>query len=140
VKVSLEQVLAPLWPWLEAAAPEEGCAVLLEGPGGFRLQLMRNARTGEAARRGFAFLDAEWLACLREAERLGERVAWIIHSHVEGGTELSREDRDAAALVPGACWLVVRIRGGRVDGCALHQAPGESSVFGGLGRERLKID
>lgn len=127
------EVLEPLWPWLEQAVPEEGCAVLLEGPAGFRLALMRNARTGELARRGFAFRDEDWLRCLREADLRGERVAWIIHSHVEGGLELSWEDREAAARVPGAHWLVVRLRAGRVDGCALHRAPGEPSVFGGLG-------
>ncbi len=134
MKVPLAEVLEPLWPWLERAAPEEGCAVMLEGPAGWRLQLMDNARTGEAARRGFAFRDEDWLGCLREADLRGERVAWIIHSHVEAGVELSVEDRDAAARVPGAHWLVVRLRAGRVDGCALHRAPGEPSVSGGLGR------
>lgn len=123
------EVLAPLWPHLERCAPAEGCAVLLRGPSGDRLQVMRNV-----APAGFAFDDGEWLALLREASLRGDQVAWIIHSHVDGAPSLSAEDRASARLHPGVDWLVVSLRAGRVDACALHRGAGESRVSRGLDR------
>ena len=123
------EVLAPLWPHLERCAPAEGCAVLLCGPSGGRLHLMKNV-----AAAGFAFDDGEWLALQRAARLGGEQVAWIIHSHVDCAPSLSAEDRASARLHPGVDWLVVSLREGRVDACALHRGAGGSRVSGGLGR------
>lgn len=108
--------------------------MLLEGPAGWRLRLMTNARRGAAARVGFSFEDDEWLACLREADLRFEQVAWIIHSHLDGGLELSAEDLAGTRATPWAAWLVVRLREGRVDACALHPPPAEFKGSGDLER------
>jgi len=127
-----EQVLSPLWPHLEACAPKEGCALLWRGPDGERLQLMRNAAPAVAARTGFQLDEAEWLSASLRAERGGERLAWIIHSHVDRAPWLSGEDRAAASLHPGVGWLVVSLLGRHADACALYPSPGDSRVSGGL--------
>ena len=82
---------------------------------------------------GFALEDAEWWALLRQADARGERVQWIIHSHVDLPPALSAEDRAAMRLLPGVDWLVVSLRSGQVDGCALHLGAGDSRVSKGLG-------
>jgi len=127
-----DAVLAPLWPHLEACVPAEGCALLWHGPGGHRLQLMRNALPPGQARTGFCLDDAEWLAGSFCAAREGETLQWIIHSHLDLPPFMSDEDRAAARLHPGVGWLVVSLRAGRVDACALHLQAVESRVSGGL--------
>lgn len=127
-----EEVLAPLWPHLEDCAPAEGCALLWYGPGGHRLQLIRNALPPRQARTGFRLDEAEWLAGTLRAAREGETLQWIIHSHPDRSPLLSDEDRAAARLHPGVGWLVVSLRAGRVDACALSPQPADSRVSGGL--------
>jgi proteasome lid subunit RPN8/RPN11 len=106
--------------------------VLWDGPAGPRLQLMRNAASSPEARARFRFDDAEWLEAVLRAARGGESLLWIIHSHVDRPPELSGEDLGTARLYPGVGWLVVSLRAGRVDACALHLRAAESRVSGGL--------
>lgn len=123
-----EPVLAELVRHLGAALPEEGVAVLLGQEDRIRLVPMANAQAAHHARDPEAFpgtartafsLDPRaWLALLREADRAGERVLAIAHSHPDGGTHFSAEDRRWAApggepLLPGVAHLVVAFEAGQ---------------------------
>jgi molybdopterin-synthase adenylyltransferase len=124
------QVLSDAVGHLEACYPEEGCGVVLEGPAGARWLALPNAYTRWAAlepaafprdaRSAFVFEPGHWLALLREADRQGERVACIVHSHPDAPAAFSAEDAAQAApdglpLVPGAAHLVVSVRRGKVE-------------------------
>jgi len=59
------------------------------------------------------------LRVLRELEATGGEVAAVWHSHVEVGAYFSAKDRadavvDGVQQVPGAAYLVLSVRGGRV--------------------------
>ncbi len=121
-------VLDELVRHLSAALPDEGCAVLLGRGDGVRLVPMENAQARHHARDPEAFprtariafsLDPRaWLALLREADRTGERILAIAHSHPDGGSGFSAEDRrwaapDGRPLLPGVAHLVIAFQGSR---------------------------
>lgn len=123
-----EPVLAELLRHLAAVLPDEGCAVLVGRDDRVRVVPMENAQAAQHARDPEAFprtartafsLDPRaWLAVLREADRAGERVLAIAHSHPEGGSGFSAEDRHRAApdgqpLLPGVAHLVIAFEAGR---------------------------
>jgi proteasome lid subunit RPN8/RPN11 len=120
-------VLAELVRHLSAALPDEGCAVLLAVEDRVRLVPMRNAQAAHHARdpqafprtahTAFSFDPRAWLDLLREADRTGERVVAIAHSHPEGGAGFSAEDRrwaapDGQPLLPGVAHLVIAFQAG----------------------------
>lgn len=114
--MSAPEWLAEVCAALERAHPHEGCGVVLEGPQGARVQVLRNASAGDP-RLGFAFAPREWLRTSMEAEARGERVGWVFHSHVDGPAYLSAADRVAAApggqlLLPGVLQLVIGMQAG----------------------------
>src|SRR5262249_34267653 len=119
-------VLTELVRHLSRALPDEGCAVLLARGDQVRLVPMENAQARHHARDPEAFprtartafrLDPHaWLALLREADRTGERILAIAHSHPDGGAGFSAEDRrwaapDGQPLLPGVAHLVIAFRG-----------------------------
>jgi proteasome lid subunit RPN8/RPN11 len=121
-------VLGELIRHLAKALPNEGCAVLVGRQDRVRVIPMQNAQSAHhardpeafprSARAAFSFDPHAWLAVLRDADRAGERVLAIVHSHPEGGSGLSAEDRRQAApdgqpLLPGVAYLVVAFEGGR---------------------------
>jgi len=121
-------MLTELVRHLSAALPDEGCAVLLGREDQVRLVPMENAqarhhaRDPEAfprtARTAFSLDPRAWLALLREADRTGERILAIAHSHPESGAGFSAEDRrwaapDGQPLLPGVAHLVIAFQGGR---------------------------
>jgi proteasome lid subunit RPN8/RPN11 len=123
-----EPVLRALLDHLTSALPDEGCAVLVGRADRVRLVPMENAQAAHHARDPQAFsrtartafsLDPRaWLGVLREADRADERVLAIAHSHPDGGTHFSGEDRrwaapDGLPLLPGVAHLVVAFSGGR---------------------------
>jgi proteasome lid subunit RPN8/RPN11 len=123
-----DSVLAELLRHLAAALPDEGCAVLVGRDDQVRVAPMENAQTAQHARDPEAFprtartafsLDPRaWLSLLREADRAGERILAIVHSHPEGVPRFSAEDRRQAApdgqpLLPGVAHLVIAFEGGR---------------------------
>ena len=123
-----EAVLRALLIHLASALPDEGCAVLVGRDDDVRLvpvenaQATHHARDPEAfprtARTAFSLDPRAWLGLLREVDRTGERVLAIAHSHPDGGTHFSGEDRRSAApdglpLLPGVAHLVVAFSGGR---------------------------
>jgi proteasome lid subunit RPN8/RPN11 len=121
-------VLTELVRHLSAALPDEGCAVLLAREDQVRLVPMENAqgrhhgRDPDAfprtARTAFSLDPRAWLDLLREADRTGERILAIAHSHPDGGSAFSAEDRrwaapDGQPLLPGVAHLVIAFRAGK---------------------------
>ncbi|MDY7227948.1 Mov34/MPN/PAD-1 family protein [Hyalangium rubrum] len=115
---------------LEAMYPQEGCGVILRaGPSGpWRVRPLRNAydryhaadpvRFPHTSRTAYHFELQEWLAVNEEADALGEQVACVFHSHVNGFAGFSAEDRAQAApaglpVLPGVSYLVVAVLEGR---------------------------
>ena len=123
-----EVVLRALLDHLASALPDEGCSVLVGRDDHVRLVPMENAQAAHHARDPEAFprtartaysLDPRaWLGLLRDVDRTGERVLAIAHSHPDGETHFSGEDRrwaapDGLPLLPGVAHLVVAFSGGR---------------------------
>jgi [CysO sulfur-carrier protein]-S-L-cysteine hydrolase len=121
---------------LESTWPREGCGVLLRqgARGPWRCRPLRNVqddlhaqdarRFPRTSRDAYAFDPREWLGVLLEAERRGEDVVCVFHSHVEGPADFSPEDRRQAAptgqpLLPGVSYLVVAIHSGCASQAAL---------------------
>jgi proteasome lid subunit RPN8/RPN11 len=74
----------------------------------------------------YLFEPREWLALHEEADALGEQVACVFHSHVNGSANFSAEDRAQAApagqpLLPGVSYLVVAVDRGRATEARLFQ-------------------
>jgi proteasome lid subunit RPN8/RPN11 len=115
----------------EARFPEEACGLVFEGPKGKRAQAMVNVidryhvrdpnHFPRNARTGYLMEPREQLAALEAAERDGERLCAIFHSHVDVGAYFSKEDLAMAvtdegeALYPGVEYLVLSVRAGHCD-------------------------
>lgn len=92
-----------------ARYPEEACGVVLRTAMSSRGRWLRVVPMANAARREerrvrFAFDDHAWLRLLKELEPRGEELAYIYHSHAEGGAALS--DRDVREAAPSGRVLV----------------------------------
>jgi [CysO sulfur-carrier protein]-S-L-cysteine hydrolase len=115
----------------ERCYPKEACGLIFEGPKGARVVPMENVidryherdpqrfpRTGAT---GYLIDPLRQLAALEAAERDGERLISVFHSHVEVGAYFSEEDRamaltdGGAPLLPGVSYLVLSVRRGRCD-------------------------
>ncbi|WP_341868226.1 M67 family metallopeptidase [Corallococcus sicarius] len=114
------EVLAQVIRHLEAAWPQEGCGVILQGRAGeegtWRVVPLPNA--SPTPRVAYAFTLEAWLQVCRDAEARQETVACVFHSHVDTAAVFSAEDRQRAApdgipLLPGVSYVVVAIQGGR---------------------------
>jgi proteasome lid subunit RPN8/RPN11 len=105
--------------------PEECCGVLLGTAGGppqqavrlTNVQSLRRSR-GESeldAGHGFWMDEAELLATLRDAERRGQELMAVYHSHIDTDAYLSHADvagalgPDGRPLYPGAAQIVVSV-------------------------------
>ncbi|MFL5319696.1 MAG: Mov34/MPN/PAD-1 family protein [Myxococcaceae bacterium] len=128
--------LGPLLRHLEACYPNEGCGVILKGPGGFRVVPLENVydryhaidpeQFPRTARTAYLIDPRAWLKLSTEAEGRGEAVSHIVHSHADVGAYFSDEDKAMAApegqpLHPGVGYLVVAVNRGRVDNARLFQ-------------------
>jgi len=133
--------LAPLLRHLEQAAPNEGCGVILSGPGGHTLVPMENAYDRykaidpegfpRTARTAYYLDPREWMRVQDRAEAEGATVTCIVHSHVDVGAYFSAEDRAMAApegqpLFPDVSYLVVAVDGGRATGARLFWWEGDT--------------
>jgi adenylyltransferase/sulfurtransferase len=126
-----DSLLRQLIAEAEARYPDEACGLVFEGPAGRRALVMRNVldryhdrdpeRFPRTARKGYLMEPREQLAALEDAERAGERLCAIVHSHADVGAYFSEEDRAMALtdegepLQPGVEYLVLSVRGGRCD-------------------------
>lgn len=119
---------------LEAAYPNEGCGVILEGPNGMRVVPLDNVydkyhrvdpeQFPRTQRTAYLIDPKAWLQLSRESEAKGERVVVIIHSHADVGAYFSAEDKAMAApngepLHPGVEYLVVAVNNARVEAAKL---------------------
>jgi proteasome lid subunit RPN8/RPN11 len=73
------------------------------------------------------------LRLLRELDAGGGEIVAVWHSHVEAGAHLSEKDRadalaDGVQLVPGAEYLVLGVRGGRVAEARRYRLDGATFV------------
>ena len=118
----------------EAGYPDEICGIVigLRGiPETYRVRPVRNIANRERqtdtagierdARTAYRMDDREVLGVLREADEAGWDVVTFYHSHPDHDANFSAMDRDRALghdqepLWPGASYLVVSVRGGRVQ-------------------------
>jgi len=115
----------------ERCYPKEACGLVFEGPAGTRVQAMENVidryhqrdpqRFPRTAATGYLIDPLRQLAALEQAERSGERLVSVFHSHVDVGAYFSEEDRamaltdGGAPLLPEVSYLVLSVRGGRCD-------------------------
>jgi [CysO sulfur-carrier protein]-S-L-cysteine hydrolase len=125
---------AQILPWLESAYPDEGCGLILVREDGSsyvhncenlanKYHAMDPETYPRTARTFYMINPSEFV----KAERRGERVAVVVHSHVEVGDYFSAEDVAAATMprltpeeplepsYPGTDYLVVSVRDGRAD-------------------------
>lgn len=136
---------------LEAAYPNEGCGLILRTrSGGYRIVPMENAqdryhardpeRFPRTSRTAYLFDPKEWLGVSEAADRDGDTVACVFHSHADVGAYFSAEDREMAApdgfpVLPGASYLVVAVDSGKATAAKLfwwneHQVePGANGAF-----------
>jgi proteasome lid subunit RPN8/RPN11 len=122
---------------LEACYPNEGCGVLLQSrDGSIRAQPLQNAYDRyhaldpatypRTSRTAYLFDPREQLQMQLEADRRGETLICIFHSHADVGAYFSAEDRAMAApdgepLLPGVSYLVVAVDGGRATAARLYR-------------------
>jgi proteasome lid subunit RPN8/RPN11/molybdopterin converting factor small subunit len=114
------EALAALAREAERAWPEEACGLILaRGESEARLVPLANAIEPASRWRAFAADPAQLLAALQAAEKAGERLVGIYHSHCDGDAGLSPLDEAAALdsegrpLWPGVALVVVAVEAGR---------------------------
>jgi len=130
---------------VEARYPSEGCGLVFAVKGGgLRVQPMENVIDRYHARRpdrfprtsaqGYLIDPMAQLSALEEAERRGEALCAIFHSHVEVGAYFSDEDRalafgpDGSPLFPAVEYLVLSVKGGKCDVLKAYAFGTDSSV------------
>jgi len=111
-----------------ACYPQECCGLVLsDAEGTLRFVAIDNiAGASEASERskldGYVMDPQQQYLAISGAEKAGGRLAVIVHSHPDVGAYFSAEDRRQALAgpeqpwYPGVQYLVVSVRGGRVDG------------------------
>ncbi len=140
---ALPEDLSEMRRHLEAAYPNEGCGLILEGPvpGQFRIRPMRNVydryherdpeRFPRTSRTAYLFDPKEWLEISEEADAAGAQVRCIFHSHGDVGAYFSAEDQEMAApegapLFRDLAYLVVAVDAGKVTGGKLFLWNGQT--------------
>jgi [CysO sulfur-carrier protein]-S-L-cysteine hydrolase len=118
------------------AYPAEACGLLFARPSGeLRFVPVPNVAGTAGAREtsdrgqrdGYVMDPAVLLPALEAAERAGEPLAAIVHSHPDVGAYFSEEDRDvalgggASPLWPEVDYLVVSCKAGGVDDARLYR-------------------
>jgi len=133
--------------------PEECCGVLLGLAGGpprqvirlTNVQSLRRSR-GESeldAEHGFWMDETELLATLRDAERRGQELIAVYHSHIDTEAYLSQADVAGALgperrpLYPGAAQIVVSVWEGAVREMSWFEWDDERATFVGRGIRRM---
>ncbi len=123
------EIVARLAALCEAAPDREVCGFLLRRDGALHVVPVPNAadryhavdpaRFPRTSRDAYLMDPKEQLRVHRELAERGGEIAAVWHSHVEVGAYFSAKDRADAAVegqpaVPGAEYLVLGVRGGRV--------------------------
>lgn len=123
------EIVARLAALCEASPDREVCGFLLRRDGALHVVPVPNAadryhavdpaRFPRTSRDAYLMDPKEQLRVHRELEERGGEIAAVWHSHVEVGAYFSAKDRADAVVegqpaVPGAEYLVLGVRGGRV--------------------------
>jgi proteasome lid subunit RPN8/RPN11 len=123
------EIVARLAALCEADPAREVCGFLVRRDGALHVVPVPNAadryhaqdpaRFPRTSRESYLMDPKEQLRIHRELEAWGGEIAAIWHSHVEVGAYFSAKDRADAVVegqpaVPGAEYLVLGVRGGRV--------------------------
>jgi proteasome lid subunit RPN8/RPN11 len=124
--------------WVEQAYPEEGCGLIVRGDAGVEVRRCENLANQyhqldpeQYPRTAEQFYVIDPMEFVR-AERSGESIEIVFHSHADVGDYFSDEDVDAATLPsddgepleeahPGVLWLVVSVRDGTADHATLFE-------------------
>lgn len=142
-----DEILSQVVDWVEKAYPVEGCGLILEQDGEYRVLECENLadkyhemdpdKFPRTAREFYVIDPMEFV----RAEKRGERVAVIFHSHADVGDYFSDEDVDAATLPrdsdddplepshPGVDYLVVSTREEGADHATLFRFDAEKQDF-----------
>jgi proteasome lid subunit RPN8/RPN11 len=136
-------ILARLVALCEADPGREVCGFLLRRGGELLVQPVPNVadryhaldpeRFPRTSRDSYLMDPKEQLRVHRELEAWGGEIALVWHSHVETGAYFSAKDRadavvDGAPTVPGAEYLVLGVRGGRVAEVKRYRWDGQDYV------------
>ena len=103
-----------------------------------RYHALDPARFPRTSREAYLMDPKEQLRVHRELEAWGGEIVAVWHSHVEVGAYFSEKDRadavvDGVQAVPGAEYLVLGVRGGRVTEVKRYRLDGGDFVESGLG-------
>lgn len=135
-----ERILGEIRAVAEAGYPNETCGVILESAGGVQVRAMQNVydryhardpeRFPRTSRTAYLWDGKEQLAVMEECDRTGARIAVIWHSHCDAGAYFSAEDKAMAVIegepvMPGVEYLVVSIRGRKLDAAAAFHWDGK---------------
>ena len=142
-----KEILDEVVGWVEEAYPVEGCGLILEKDGEYRVLECENLadkyhemdpeQFPRTAREFYIIDPMEFM----RAEDRGERVAVIFHSHADVGDYFSDEDVNAATLPtdsadeplepshPGSDYLVVSTREDGADHATLFRFDADEDGF-----------
>jgi proteasome lid subunit RPN8/RPN11 len=122
-------IVARIVALCEAEPDREVCGFVLRRGGALQVERIPNVadryhavdpeRFPRTSRESYLMDPKEQLRVHRELDASGGEIAAVWHSHVETGAYFSAKDRedavvDGAPTVPGAEYLVLGVRGGRV--------------------------
>lgn len=140
-------LLAEVFGHARECYPEECCGLLLGPPAEAPVRAVRCSNVQSLRRsqgdswldasKGFWIDDGELEQTLRAADRCGESLRVVYHSHVDSGLYLSHTDLDATLgpqrtpSWPEVGQLVVAVREGHVEGAALFEWDDEQGLFRG---------
>ena len=124
------ELLAQLVARCEAEPEREACGFVVRRAAALEVVPVENvadayhardpARFPRTSRTSYLMDPKAQLRLLRALEQDGGEIVAVWHSHVEVGAYFSAKDRadatvDGAPILPGAEYLVLGVRGGRVD-------------------------
>jgi proteasome lid subunit RPN8/RPN11 len=136
-------ILARMVALCEAEPEREACGFVVRREGALRVEPVPNAadryhaldpaRFPRTSRDSYLMDPKEQLRIHRELEAWGGEIAAVWHSHVETGAYFSAKDRadatvDGAPAVPGADYLVLGVKGGRVTEVRRYRWDGKDFV------------
>jgi len=141
------EIVARLVALCEAEPDREVCGFLVRRGGALHVERIPNAadryhavdpaRFPRTSRDSYLMDAKEQLRIHRELEAWGGEIAAVWHSHVEVGAYFSAKDHADAVVegqpaVPGAEYLVIGVRGGRVTEVKRFRWDGTDFVEGPL--------